>query len=62
MFDKKTIGVIIASVGAGLCTAIATWLQAKQAADQCYEDFGDELKLKTVEGIVEDLTKEDEDH
>ena len=60
MINKKTIGSVILCFGAGMMTAFATWLQAQQAADDCYEEFSNEIKLNAMQGIVSDL-KEIED-
>ena len=60
MINKKTVGSMALCFGAGILTALATWLQAKQAADDCYEEFSNEIKLNAMQGIVSDL-KEIED-
>ena len=60
MIDKKTVGSMGLCLGAGILTGLATWLQAKHAADDCYEEFSNEIKLNAMQGIVSDL-KEIED-
>lgn len=42
MFSKN-VGVIVLSIVAGGCTALATWLQAKDAAETCELMFKDEM-------------------
>ena len=56
MINKGTLGVVLASIGAGLCTAIASYLQVKQAADDCYDEFANEIKLRDAERTASELS------
>lgn len=42
MFSKN-VGVIVLTIVAGGCTALATWLQAKDAAETCELMFENEM-------------------
>lgn len=61
MINKGTLGVVLASLGAGLCTAIASYLQVKQAADDCYDEFANEIKLRDAERTASELSNQVEE-